>query len=160
MEPISTNQKHLGWFHLELKKRKIVENQRDVLFHQSKLVRDCGIVSNGCDEFHRTDVDVFFCFEMVLTTRNLLVEPYSDYQSELHDIIQNLHDEGLGYRKIAQWLNERGYTTLRGKRFFNTHVFSIPKKKRLRDERLNREFEVEYRNFSLEFMERKLINSE
>ena len=97
---------------------------------------------------------------MVLTTRNLLVEPYSDYQSELHDIIQNLHDEGLGYRKIAQWLNERGYTTLRGKRFFNTHVFSIPKKKRLRDERLNREFEVEYRNFSLEFMERRLINSE
>ena len=65
---------------------------------------------------------------MVLTTRNLLVEPYSDYQSELHDIIQNLHDEGLGYRKIAQWLNERGYTTLRGKRFFNTHVFSILKK--------------------------------
>jgi hypothetical protein len=31
---------------------------------------------------------VFFCFEMVLTTRNLLGEPYSDYQSELHDIIQ------------------------------------------------------------------------
>jgi len=93
---------------------------------------------------------------MVLTTRNLIVAPYSDYQTELHDIIQTLHDEGLGYRKIAQWLNERGYTTPRGKRFFNNHVFSILKKKRLRDERLNREVEVEYRNFSLEFMERKL----
>ena len=41
------------------------------------------------------DIDVFFCFEMVLTTRNLLVYPYSDYQTELHDIIQNLHDNGL-----------------------------------------------------------------
>ena len=96
---------------------------------------------------------------MVLTTRNLLVYPYSDYQTELHDIIQNLHDNGLGYRKIAQWLNKNKYQTPRGKKFFNTHVYSILKKKRLRDERLNQEVEVEYRDFSLEFIERKLINS-
>jgi hypothetical protein len=96
---------------------------------------------------------------MVLTTRNLIVAPYSDYQTELHDIIQNLHDEGMGYRKIAVWLNENGYKTKTGKRFFNTHVFSILKKKRLRDERLNQEVGVEYGNFSLEFIERKLINS-
>jgi hypothetical protein len=105
------------------------------------------------------DIDVFFCFEMVLTTRNLLVYPYSDYQTELHDIIQNLHDEGLGYRKIAQWLNENEYQTPRGKKFFNSHVYSIHKKKRLRDERLNQKVEVEYGDFSLEFIERKLINS-
>ena len=97
---------------------------------------------------------------MILTTRNLIFATYSDYQSELRDIIQNLHEEGLGYRKFSQWLNERGYQTPRGKRFFNTHVFSILKEKRLRDERLNYEVEVEYRNFSLEFMERRLINSE
>jgi hypothetical protein len=105
------------------------------------------------------DVDVFFCFEMVLTTRNLIVSSYSNYQLELHDIIQNLHDEGLGYRKIAQWLNENEYQTPRGKRFFNNHVHSILKKKRLRDERLNQEVEVEYKDFSLEFIERRLINS-
>ena len=130
-----------------------------MLFHQSKSLRDSRVVSNGCDEFHINDVDAFFCFEMVLTTRNLIVAPYSDYQTELHDIIQNLHDEGLGYRKIAGWLNENGYKTTTGKRFFNTHVFSILKKKRLRDERLNQEVGVEYGNFSLEFIERKLINS-
>ena len=96
---------------------------------------------------------------MVLTTRNLLVFPYADYQTELHDITQNLHDEGLGYRKIAQWLNENEYQTPRGKKFFNTHVYSILKKKRLRDERLNQKVEVEYGDFSLEFLERKLINS-
>jgi hypothetical protein len=96
---------------------------------------------------------------MVLTTRNLLVYPYSDYQTELHDIIQNLHDEGLGYQKIAVRLNKNEYQTERGKRFFNNHVHpSILKKKRLRDERLNQEVEVEYRDFSLEFIERKLIN--
>ena len=105
------------------------------------------------------DVDVFFCFDMVLKTRNLLVAPYTEYQQFLHDTIKDLHNEGLGYRKIAVWLNENGYKTPRGKRFFNTHVFSILKKKRLRDERLNREVEREYRNFDLEFIERKLINS-
>ncbi len=105
------------------------------------------------------DVDVFFCFDMVLKTRNLLVAPYTEYQQFLHDTIKDLHNEGLGYRKIAVWLNENGYKTPRGKRFFNTHVFSILKKKRLRDERLNREVEREYKNFDLWFIERKLINS-
>ena len=96
---------------------------------------------------------------MVLRTRNLLVAPYSEYQQFLHDTIKDLHDGGMGYRKIAEWLRERGYTTPRGKRFYNTHVFSILKKKRLRDERLNRGVEREYKNFDLWFIERKLINS-
>ena len=95
---------------------------------------------------------MFFCFEVVLTTRNLIIAPHSNYQSELYDIIQNLHDEGLGYRKIAFWLNENGYQAPRGKKFFNSHIFSILKKKRLRDERLNQEVGVEYEDFSLEFI--------
>ena len=86
------------------------------------------------------------------------VPNHSTTDTDLHDTIQNLHNEGMGYRNIARWLNERGYLTPRGKRFFNNHVFSILKKKRLKDERLNREVEVEYRNFSLEFIERRLIN--
>ena len=96
---------------------------------------------------------------MVLRTRNLLVAPYSEYQQFLHDTIKDLHDGGMGYRKIAEWLRERGYTTPRGKRFYNTHVFSILKKKRLRDERLNRGVEREYKNFDLWFIERKLVNA-
>ena len=65
----------------------------------------------------------------------------------------------MGYKKIAVWLNEKGYQTTRGKPFLHGHVFSILKKKRLRDERLNREVEREYKNFDLWFIERKLINS-
>ena len=99
---------------------------------------------------------------MVLTSRNLQIAPYSDYQTELHDLIQNLHDEGMGYRKIAQWLNENGYKTPRGKRFFNTHVYSILKKKRIRDERLNALPEDRFEITSplrIEYVERKYINS-
>ena len=96
---------------------------------------------------------------MVLTTQNLLVAPYSDYQTKLHDIIQNLHDEGLGYRKIAQWFNKNEYQAPRGKKFFNTHVYLILKKKCLMDEHLHQEVGVEHEKYSLEFLERKLINS-
>ena len=42
----------------------------------------------------------------------------------------------MGYRKIAQWLNENGYTTPRGHEFKNTHVFSILKKKKCKTEKL------------------------
>jgi hypothetical protein len=54
-----------------------------------------------------------------------------------------MHDSGMGYRKIAYWLNEHGYTTLRGHEFKNTHVFSILQKKKVRDERQNKRFELE-----------------
>jgi len=56
-----------------------------------------------------------------------------------------MHDSGIGYRRIAYWLNEHGYTTPRGHEFKNTYVFSILKKKKLRDKSLNslHKFEIE-----------------
>jgi hypothetical protein len=102
---------------------------------------------------------VFFCFEIVLKTGNLLVAPYSEYQNELHDTIKELHDGRIGYRKIALWLNDNGYQTKRRKRFSHSSVYAILKRKRQRNERLNREVEVEYKNFDLWFVERKLVNA-
>ena len=77
-----------------------------------------------------SEVEYYLCFTATLTSARLSnPAPYSNYQSELHDLIQRLHDEGMGYRKIAQWLNENGYQTPRGKKFFNTHVYlSFPPK--------------------------------
>jgi transposase InsO family protein len=63
-----------------------------------------------------SEVEYFLCFEATLTSARLSnPPPYSDYQSELHDLIQKLHDEGMGYRKIAEWLNEHGYKAVCGK---------------------------------------------
>ena len=55
----------------------------------------------------------------------------------------------MGYRKIAQWLNENGYTTPRGHEFKNTHVFSILKKKKVRGERQNKRYELEIGKLSM-----------
>ena len=47
----------------------------------------------------------------------------------------------MGYRKIAKRLNEENIKTLRGNAFFPSSVYSILKKKKIRDERLNRVFD-------------------
>ena len=97
---------------------------------------------------------------MVLTFNSSPVRPYSEYQQFLAARIQDLRNEGLGYRKIAQWLREKGYKTPRGKRFYGNHVYSILKRKREKDQRLNPKVERSYKNSDLWFIERKLINSD
>ena len=97
---------------------------------------------------------------MLLTFNSSPVRPYSEYQQFLAATIQDLRDEGLGYRKIAYWLRDKGYKTPRGKRFYGNHVYSILKRKQQRDTRLEQEFTREYRNFDLWFIDRRLINSD
>ena len=129
-----------------------------MLFHTSKSLRHCGIISNV-----RVLTLIITSFTARLTSSRLSnPAPYSGYHSELHDLIKRLHDKGMGYRKIAHWLNANGYKTPRGKMFFNTHIFSILKKKRLRDERLHGLPEDRFEITSplrIEYLDRKLINS-
>ena len=105
------------------------------------------------------NIETYLCFTATLRTSKLKVFPYSEYQQFLHDTIKELHDGGMGYRKIAEWLNERDYKTPRGKRFYNNHVFSILKKKRLRDERINKDYDLEYGELSMKFIDRTIVNS-
>ena len=60
-----------------------------------------------------------------------------------------MHDSGIGYRRIAYWLNDNGYTAPRGHEFKNTHVFSILKKKKVRDKRQNKRYELEIGKLSM-----------
>ena len=78
-----------------------------------------------------SEIEYYLCFTATLTSsRPSNPAPYSDYQSELHDLIQALHDKGMGYRKIAYWLNDNGYKTPRGKRFVNTTKIDTQNDKR------------------------------
>ena len=72
--------------------------------------------------------------------------PPSEYQNKLHKKIKQLQNEGLGYRKIAYWLNEKGYKTPRGYSFKCGHVYSIIKKRQLRDEKYSQAPEIEIRD--------------
>ncbi len=72
------------------------------------------------------------------------VKKYSKHQQENYDLIKSLQKEGLGYRKISKLLNERGIKTSKGNTWTNTKVFSVLKRYKEREERLeliNREYE-------------------
>ena len=71
-----------------------------------------------------------------------------------------LRSDGMGYRKIAEWLRENGHKTVRGKRFFGSHVYSILKKKREKDEKDNKPIELEYGKLSMRFIDRTIVNSD
>ena len=86
----------------------------------------------------------YLCVKVTVRCINLNIVRLSDYQDELHDKIKELHDGGLGYRRIAYWLNENQYKTPRGHEFKNNHVHSILKKRRVRNKRINKPYELTF----------------
>ena len=58
---------------------------------------------------------------------------------------------------IAERLNEKGYLSVRGKNFKGNHVHSIVKKKRLKDEKLEKEYPEVWSDFSLEVVDKTLV---
>jgi hypothetical protein len=91
----------------------------------------------------------YLCFDVEVTSNQLWHTHYSPYQSFLHNKIKQLKAEGLGYRKIAKRLNEENIKTSRGNAFYPSSVYSILKKKKIRDERLNKCLKRRYLNFGL-----------
>ena len=63
----------------------------------------------------------------------------------MHDLIQSLHESGLGYRKIAKLLNTKKIKTIRGNLWESNQVYSILKRYKERLQRLefiNKEYEM------------------
>ncbi|MGC6514680.1 MAG: recombinase family protein [Myxococcota bacterium] len=65
--------------------------------------------------------------------------------------------EGLGYRRISQRLNDEGVLTPRGKKWFPSTVYSLIKKRRVRDARLNETPEYEFSDWALYFLEKTVL---
>ena len=137
-------------------------------------------------------------YEVSKRFNNLLPEEnptrYSEKQLEIFRLIQSIHKDGLGYRRIAKVLNERGLTTeeghiwkspnvysvikryserlerlkfrrkkyplVRGKKLKGNFLHSILKKKRLKDEKLEREYPEKWSDFSLEVVDKTILISD
>ena len=84
---------------------------------------------------------------------------YSQYQFFLYKTIVEHREKGKTFDQIAEWLNKKGYLSVRGKKFKGNHVHSIVKKKRLRDERFNRKCPEEWSDISFEVVDKSLVNS-
>ena len=72
------------------------------------------------------------CFDLNLTSPNLRVPNYYQYQHFLYETIIELRNKEMNDVQIANWLNDNGYLTPRGNTFRNNHVHSIAKKRKRR----------------------------
>ena len=94
--------------------------------------------------------DVIFHFSITYRRPPFTVPQYSQYQFFLYEPITAYRVKGKTFEQIAEWLNKKGYLSVRGKKFKGNHVHSIVKKKRLKDETLEREYQEVRSDFSLE----------
>jgi hypothetical protein len=86
----------------------------------------------------------FLTMVVVVTSPNLWMSPYSEYQQTLFGIIQHKHEvDGMNFVQISDWLNENHYKTPRGKVFNQSLAWSIYTKKKRSIQRFSRENDTE-----------------
>ena len=135
----------------ELAQKKEVRNDIN-LFHQFNQFSHSRIDLTGDLKNNYTN---YLCFTITYRTNQLVHyqnDKYSNQQKENHDLIISLDDDGLGYRKISKILNDKGIKTSRGNTWTNTKVFSVLKKYKEREDRLeliNKEYEPEWGKFEV-----------
>ena len=103
--------------------------------------------------------DLTYNFSITYRRPPFNVPLYSQYQFFLYETITEQRDKGKTFDQIAEWLKNKGYLSVRGKKFKGNHVYSIAKKKRLKDEKLEREYPEKWSDFSLEVVDKTLFNS-
>ena len=104
------------------------------------------------------NADALFRFTITHRTCHLNVPQCSQYQFFLYETITEQREKGKTFDQIAEWLNKKGYLSVRGKKFKGNHIHSIVKKKRLKDEKLEREYPEVWSDFSLEVVDKTLVN--
>ena len=106
-----------------------------------------------------SSADLTYNFTITYRRPPFNVPQYSQYQFFLYETITEQREKGKTFVQIAEWLNKKGYLSVRGKKFKGNHVHSIVKKKRLKDEKLKREYPEKWSDFSLEVVDKTLVNS-
>ena len=76
---------------------------------------------------------------------------YNSQQQRLYDVVKELHEiKGFGYRRISDFLINEGFRTIQSnKPILPNYVYSIYKKGKIRENRINREFDSYYHNIRL-----------
>ena len=104
--------------------------------------------------------DLTFNFTLTCRSPALSGNHYSDYQLFLYQTISEHREKGIPFAAIAEWLNNKGYLTVRGKKFRGTHVHSILKKRLAKEELLKREHPPIWSDFSMEVVDKNILMSD
>ena len=104
--------------------------------------------------------DLTFNFTITCHTPALTGNHYSEYQLFLYQTITEHREQGLTFDAIAEWMNEEGYLTVRGKKFRGAHVHSMLKKRLAKEELLNRKYPPMWSDFSMEVVDKTILMSD
>ena len=99
-------------------------------------------------------VDVTYNLYITYRSPAVFGNHYSAYQLFQYERITEQREKGKTFEQIAEWVNEKGYLSVRGRKFKGNHFHSIVKKKRLKDKKLERDYSEVRSDFSL----KKLTN--
>ena len=86
------------------------------------------VFKDGC-RVARLNRDFLFCFNITIHHPALNAPRYSQYQFFLYETITEHREKEKTFDQIADWLNKKGYLSVRGKKFKGNHVHSIIKTK-------------------------------
>ena len=104
--------------------------------------------------------DLLFSFDITYRIPCLQVPVYSEYQYLLYETISELREKGMTFNQVADHLNKKGILSVRGKKFKSAHVHSIIKKKRIKDEKLEKEYPEVRSDFRLETFDKTILMSD
>ena len=101
--------------------------------------------------------DTFFCFNITIRRPILQMPLYTKYQYFLYETISKLRKKGMTFNQIADHLNKKKIVSVRGKKLRGSHVHSIIKRKRVRDEKLKEKYPEVRSDFYLDIYDKTLI---
>ena len=124
-----------------------------MLNRHSSVIGYCGVGEKG-EYFSK--YKYYLCFNITIRTNKLVhIKTYTSKQQKTFRLIKNLHNKGLGYRKISHYLNEKNILTERGNSWGSNYVYSVLKRYKERQNRIrniiNKKYEPEISNLWLEY---------
>ena len=104
---------------------------------------------------NKKDVEsILFSFDLIIRTSKLTkTSHYNTYQNKLYLLIKLLKEErGIRYRRISHILTEKGYRSVRTNSILkNNFIHSIYKNGKIRDRRIERDFDSKIENIKYVF---------
>ena len=108
----------------------------------TECVRYDVLCQNSLDKNNDYILDLSFTLS-IRTSKLTKTSHYNSYQQQLYKLVKFLKErKKLGYRRISHILYDRGYRTVRtNKPILNNYVYSIYKKGKIRENRIERSFD-------------------
>lgn len=124
---------------------------RITTFFFYSTVADCVINEVNIDNLFNTKdlTEVIIKFDVSVKSSKLTkTYHYTSQQQQLYEVVKELYEvKGYGYRRISHYLINNGFRTIRSnKPILQNFVYSIYKKGKIREERINRDFDYYINN--------------